>query len=137
MRRTLSQAKQIAGAVNNLMHVASVTLTDTRSPEKVMQDDIVATLKAELIRRYGQDEYHAGKSAGWTVQMLYQPSFCLTPEQFMFIMREKVTFAPDIARFHRFVRRARQKMYTDRQEFGQKYCACVNEWLSEARKVEK
>lgn len=134
MRRTLLQAKQIESAVKNLMHVATVAITDKRTDEQIMRDDIVGTLKKEIVITYRVDEVTAGKSAGWAVRQLYQPSMKLTPKQFIWIIDTKVKWGATLGAFHSYVRRARETMYTGYQYRGKTVPPLVDEWLSEARK---
>lgn len=135
MRRPLQQTKRIAEAIDNAMRVVGRSLSDTRTPEAAMRDDIVATLKAEIIITYRVDEKRAGMSAGWAVKQLYQPSMKLTPKQFMYLIDHKVKWGQTLGSFHSYVRKARETMYTGYKYRGNTVPPLVDEWISEARKV--
>lgn len=134
MRRPLQQTKRIAEAAQKLMSVVAQSVTDTRTPEQQMRDDIIGTLKKELMITYRVDEVMAGKSAGWAVKQLYQPSMRLTPEQFMWLIDTKVKWGATIGSFHSYVRRARESMYTGYKWRDKVVPPLFDEWLSEARK---
>ena len=134
MRRPLYQTNRIAEAANKLMAVVAQSVTDTRTPEQQMRDDIIGTLKQEIIITYRVDEVMAGKSAGWAVKQLYQPSMRLTPKQFMWLIDTKVKWGANLGSFHSYVRRARESMYTGYVYRGTKVPPLFDEWLSEARK---
>lgn len=134
MRRSLHQAKQIDSAVKNLMRVATVAVTDKRTDEQIMRDDIVGTLKKEIMVTYRVDETMAGKSAGWAVRQLYQPSLRLTPKQFMWLIDTKVRWGATLGSFHSYVRRARETMYTGYKYRDKEVPPLFDEWIAEARK---